>query len=77
MHSYTVQPGDNLWTIAQQMQSSVENIITANPGITPYNLFVGQVISLPSLKRHMPVHHGSTTQRTKCGPGCVSMESWN
>ena len=36
MRSYMIQPGDNLWTIAQQTQSSVENIVAANPGVTPY-----------------------------------------
>ncbi|MFK9091047.1 LysM peptidoglycan-binding domain-containing protein [Bacillus salipaludis] len=56
------------------MKSSVENIVAANPGVSPYNLFVGQMISIPTLKRHMPVHHGSTTQSTKCGTGCVSKE---
>ncbi|WML38346.1 LysM peptidoglycan-binding domain-containing protein [Neobacillus sp. OS1-2] len=75
MRSYTIQPGDNLWSIAQQMQSSVEAIVAANPGVTPYNLFVGQGISIPTYAyRHMPINQAPASQSTKCGAGCVSKE---
>ena len=43
---YTIQPGDTLWELANQYDTSIEDIMEANPGIDPDNLQVGQVIAL-------------------------------
>lgn len=45
--TYTVQPGDNLITLAQRFGVSRESLATAN-GITPSSfLYVGQVLAIP------------------------------
>lgn len=44
---YTIQSGDTLWLISQQVGTSVDALIAANPGINPTGLWVGQVINLP------------------------------
>lgn len=44
---YTVRPGDSLYTIARKYYTSVNAIITANPGINPSSLKVGQKIIVP------------------------------
>lgn len=75
MQSYVIQSGDNLWSIAKQTKASIENIVAANPGMTPYNLFVGRISSIPSTNRHMPISdhpQGHTIPSKKCGPDCVS-----
>ncbi|HBF36371.1 MAG TPA: hypothetical protein DDW50_03535 [Firmicutes bacterium] len=43
---YTIQPGDTLWELANDYDTTVEDILEANPGIDPGNLQVGQVIAL-------------------------------
>lgn len=45
---YRIQGGDTLWRIAVQFNTSIENIIAANPGIDPNRLFIGQSITIPS-----------------------------
>ncbi|MDQ0200543.1 LysM peptidoglycan-binding domain-containing protein [Neobacillus ginsengisoli] len=75
MITYILQPGDNLLTLAQMYHTTVEEIVAANPSIGPYNLFVGQIISIPAARQHKPIaphHPGHSTHHTKCGPGCVS-----
>ena len=39
---YRVQPNDLLATIAEQFDTSVEDLIQLNPGLDPNNLQVGQ-----------------------------------
>lgn len=43
---YTVQAGDTLWELANEYQTTIEDIMEANPGIDPDNLEVGQVLML-------------------------------
>ncbi|MGB9904168.1 MAG: DUF3794 and LysM peptidoglycan-binding domain-containing protein [Desulfotomaculales bacterium] len=45
--TYTIQPGDTFFNLAQRFNTSVEAIIQANPGVNPNNLQVGQVINIP------------------------------
>lgn len=46
--SYTIEEGDNLWTISEKYLISAENIIKINEGLTKDTIFkVGQVINLP------------------------------
>lgn len=45
--TYFVQPGDTLWRIAQKYYTTVNRLLTANPGINPYALRIGQRITVP------------------------------
>lgn len=44
---YTIRSGDTLYALAQRFNVSVASIISANPGIDPNNLRVGQTICIP------------------------------
>lgn len=44
---YVIKPGDTLYLIAQEYQTTVQDIELLNPGIDPYNLQIGSVIELP------------------------------
>jgi g-D-glutamyl-meso-diaminopimelate peptidase len=44
---YTIQPGDTLYNIAPRFFTTVNAILTANPGINPLMLRVGQQITVP------------------------------
>ncbi|MEW6193224.1 MAG: SPOCS domain-containing protein [Bacillota bacterium] len=44
---YTIRPGDTFYKLAQRYGTTVEAIMTANPGVDPYNLQIGQVITIP------------------------------
>jgi g-D-glutamyl-meso-diaminopimelate peptidase len=45
--TYVIRPGDTLYNIAQRYYTSVNAILTANPGIDPLRLMVGQTITVP------------------------------
>ena len=38
MVTYIIQQGDTLYKIANQYGVSVQDVITANPGVNPFNL---------------------------------------
>lgn len=44
---YTIRPGDNLWYLSIRFNTTVNKILTANPGINPNNLQIGQIINIP------------------------------
>jgi len=43
----TLSPGDTLNKLAVQYNTSVETILSLNPGIDPTNLRIGQIICVP------------------------------
>ncbi|MBI5667970.1 MAG: LysM peptidoglycan-binding domain-containing protein [Chloroflexi bacterium] len=47
-NSYVVQLGDSLWSISRQFGVSIEALMTANPGVNPNTLVVGQTLRLPT-----------------------------
>ena len=58
MGPYTVQQGDTLMTIAQKFWGDSKRyykIAEANPGIDVNNLYVGQVIQIPTAGAVTPV----------------------
>ncbi|WP_333651935.1 LysM peptidoglycan-binding domain-containing protein, partial [Lacrimispora sp.] len=51
---YTIEAGDTLWLLSQRFRTTVENIMAANPGVNPTNLFIGQVICVPRGGSNVP-----------------------
>ncbi len=51
---YTVQSGDTLYKIAGEFNTSVAAILSANPGIAPENLSIGQSICVPQPQPQPP-----------------------
>ena len=48
IRSYQIKTGDQIWEIAQKFRTDISSILAANPGINPNQLFVGQIIYIPS-----------------------------
>jgi len=44
---YTVKPGDTFYLIAQRFCVSVYELMSANPGVDPNNLMIGQILCIP------------------------------
>ncbi len=44
---YPLQAEDTLWELAEDFNTSVEEIMAVNPGLDPNYLFIGQVINIP------------------------------
>lgn len=47
MTNYALGPDDSLYNLAAKFQLPIETILLHNPGLNPYNLYVGQQIMLP------------------------------
>jgi peptidoglycan endopeptidase LytF len=66
---YTTQSGDTLWDLADQYNSTIEEIMAANPGVDPDNLVVGQVISISAPPpQHRPPQHRPPERRPERRP---------
>lgn len=50
---YTVQPGDNLWVIAQRYGTTVEFILENNQIADPSNIYPGMVIYIPAVRHQV------------------------
>lgn len=48
IRSYQIKTGDQIWELAQRFRTDISSILAANPGINPNQLFVGQIIHIPS-----------------------------
>ncbi len=44
---YTIASGDTFFSLARRFNTGVDALITANPGVNPESLFVGQQICIP------------------------------
>ncbi len=44
---YTVRPGDTLYQIARNYYTTLNKVLTANPNVDPYKLYIGQQIIVP------------------------------
>ncbi len=47
--TYTVQPGDTLWGIAQRFSTTVDSLVEMNGIADPNLIYAGQVLSLPGV----------------------------
>lgn len=45
--NYTIRAGDTIYRIATRFYTSIQAILTANPGINPNNLRIGQTLVVP------------------------------
>jgi peptidoglycan DL-endopeptidase LytF len=45
--TYSIQPGDTIYTLAARYGLAPEVLLAANPGLDPYRLMVGQTICIP------------------------------
>ncbi len=45
--TYVIRPGDTLYNIARRYFTTINAILTANPGLNPANLRIGQSITVP------------------------------
>lgn len=45
--NYTIKSGDSIYSIAKKYYTTINRILTANPGIAPNNLSIGQRIIVP------------------------------
>jgi g-D-glutamyl-meso-diaminopimelate peptidase len=45
--TYTIRPGDTVYTIARRYYTTINRILTANPNLSIYNLRIGQQIIMP------------------------------
>lgn len=66
--TYTVQPGDTLSAIAQELETSVEALVEVNNLVNPDVLQVGQVLVIPQNENAMPPGPGEPTVSTTLVP---------
>ncbi|GAE45628.1 LysM peptidoglycan-binding domain-containing protein [Mesobacillus boroniphilus] len=57
---YQIKAGDTLWRLALQFRTSVSSIVSANPGLDPNRLYIGQNINIPSPVKHSFPHLDSS-----------------
>jgi spore germination protein len=48
IRSYKIKPGDQFWKLAKRFNTDITTILGANPGVDPSQLFIGQIINIPS-----------------------------
>ena len=46
IYTYTIRSGDSLWRIARRFNTTVQDIMSENPGLDPGNLIIGQTIRI-------------------------------
>ncbi|MCR4398067.1 MAG: LysM peptidoglycan-binding domain-containing protein [Firmicutes bacterium] len=52
---YIIAPGDTFFSLARRFGVSVADLVTANPGVDPLRLVVGQRICIPRAQRLCPL----------------------
>ena len=54
MLQYAVQPGDTIFIISAKFGVPFNALLLANPGLSPNNLIVGQIIFIPTSYAYPP-----------------------
>lgn len=62
---YIIQAGDTLYNLANRYNITLEEIYTANPGINPDLLQIGQVICIPAMQPTAPCPYGGSCPQTE------------
>ena len=57
--AYTIVAGDTLFALARRFNTTVAAIISANPGIDPNSLRIGQIICIPRQQTYPPCPEGN------------------
>ncbi|MCR1898839.1 LysM peptidoglycan-binding domain-containing protein [Irregularibacter muris] len=65
--SYTIRAGDTLYSLAIRYGTTVNAIMSANPGINPNALQIGQVICIPTQAPPANCPPGSTSYTIRAG----------
>jgi LysM repeat protein len=64
---YTIRPGDTIYKLAAQFNVPVDAILSANPGLYPYNLLIGQQIMIPT-EYGYPMQYGQYARPYEAPP---------
>jgi spore germination protein len=48
IRTYKIKPGDQFGELAKRFNTDIKSIVGANPGVDPKQLFIGQIIYIPS-----------------------------
>ncbi len=59
--NYTIKSGDTIYELASHYHTSVSAILSANPGLTPYNLTIGQQIVIPAPSQETSRSHSGVS----------------
>lgn len=60
---YTIIRGDTLYSIAIRYRTTVDALTSANPGINPFNLRIGQQIFVPTAGMAIPIFQGNIAKK--------------
>jgi LysM repeat protein len=44
---YIIQADDTIWDLAEEYDTTIEDIMDVNPEVDPENLYIGQIINVP------------------------------
>jgi LysM repeat protein len=53
VNQYIIQEGDTMWEIANQYDTTVEDLIAFNPEVDPDNMLIGQALAVPEQRPGM------------------------
>lgn len=57
-YPYTIRSGDSLWKIANRFNTTIQDIVSVNPGLDINNLYIGHTICIPQLNRRTSAQPG-------------------
>lgn len=60
---YIIQPGDTVYGLSRRFRTTVNAIVTANPGLDPNRLQIGQAILIPVRITPIAIYQGNASKR--------------